>query len=92
VTPSFFEEGGVVFLGIHLVMSSYTVYVLQSIASGRLYIGQTNDLARRLREHRSGQTRSTRGRGPWEVIYWRTFPTRSEAVCYECELRVKGEQ
>ena len=65
----------------------YVVYVLRSTSSNRLYIGQTNDLSRRMRQHRSNAVISTRNRGPWELI--RTVPceTRSEAV--ELELRLK---
>src|SRR5690606_12001083 len=44
----------------------FHVYILQSKTSGRLYIGHTQDLERRMQEHAAGQTRSTRGRGPWK--------------------------
>ncbi len=65
----------------------FPVYVLQSEASGRLYIGQTQSLERRLAEHAAGQTKSTRGRGPWQLIYQCDFPTRSEAMQYERRLK-----
>lgn len=35
-------------------MKSYYVYILASKPNGTLYIGVTNDLARRMYEHRSG--------------------------------------
>jgi len=35
----------------------YTVYALVSLTNGWLYIGLTNDLARRLREHNRGYNR-----------------------------------
>ena len=57
---------------------TFTVYVLRSEASGRLYIGQTSDLKRRLREHAQGQTFSTRGRGPWVLLGQRAFETRAK--------------
>jgi len=66
---------------------SYVVYVLQSLASGRLYIGHTNDLERRLHEHATGQSAYTRGRGPWELIYQVSFSSRSEAVRHELWLK-----
>ena len=64
-----------------------TVYVLRSQSSGRLYIGQTADLERRLGEHQAGHTLSTRGRGPWEVAGMQVFGTRSEAVRFEQGLK-----
>ena len=39
----------------------YMVYALQ-FDNGRLYIGMTNDLKRRIHEHRKGKTRSTKGK------------------------------
>ena len=45
------------------------VYVLQSLSNGQHYVGITNDLASRLDEHNRGENRSTRGRGPWKLIY-----------------------
>ncbi|WP_029351154.1 GIY-YIG nuclease family protein [Bosea sp. 117] len=35
-------------------MERYAVYILASARNGTLYVGVTNDLARRLTEHRSG--------------------------------------
>ncbi len=39
----------------------YFVYVLQSLDTGRFYIGQTDDLLIRFQQHASGQVRSTIG-------------------------------
>lgn len=65
----------------------FTVYILASETSGGLYIGQTNNLDRRLGEHANGQTRSTRGRGPWTLISAEHFPTRKAAVRHERWLK-----
>jgi predicted GIY-YIG superfamily endonuclease len=51
----------------------FTVYVLRSEKTGTRYIGCTESLERRLIEHHSGQTKSTRGKGPWELIHSETF-------------------
>ena len=56
----------------------YTVYVLHSV-EGYTYVGMTNDLERRLREHKSGQSRYTRQDRGWEVIYREEVPTCEEA-------------
>jgi putative endonuclease len=55
------------------------VYILQSQTSGRCYIGSTNDLSRRLAEHHGNHSPSTRGRGPWSLVYQETLPTLTEA-------------
>ncbi len=43
------------------------VYILTSKRDGRLYVGSTNDLKRRLEEHRQGQCESTKSRRPLEL-------------------------
>lgn len=71
-------------------MALFIVYVLRSSSTGRLYIGQTGNLERRLLEHQNGLARYTRGRGPWELILTEEFPSRSEAM--GCELALKSGQ
>ena len=45
------------------------VYVLQSELYGRYYVGLTNDLARRLKEHNQGKMKYTKAYRPWKVVY-----------------------
>ena len=49
--------------------SSYSVYALQSEIDWRIYVGMTTDIPKRLKEHNSGKTRSTKGYRPWKLIY-----------------------
>ncbi|MCB9805841.1 GIY-YIG nuclease family protein [Candidatus Nomurabacteria bacterium] len=46
----------------------FTVYVLQD-DSGRLYKGVTNNLSRRLREHKLGKTKSTSQMMNIKIVY-----------------------
>ena len=66
---------------------AFTVYILHSKNYNRYYIGQTKDLSRRLYEHNSGQSKSTKYGIPWELIYKKQFSTRSQAVKYEKKLK-----
>jgi putative endonuclease len=59
------------------------VYVLRSESSGKLYVGQTKDLATRILQHNQGLSPYTKGRGPWKLAYFEQFKTRSEAVLRE---------
>jgi putative endonuclease len=61
----------------------YFVYVIQSEIDGRLYKGQTSDIDKRIKEHNSGKTKSTKGFVPWKLVYLETFGTREEAVLRE---------
>ncbi len=66
---------------------SFFTYILESETSGKWYYGSTDRLKERLREHNSGQTRSTKSRGPWRIIFLRPFETRREAVNFEFQLK-----
>ena len=63
------------------------VYILQSESSKKFYIGCADDLVRRLSEHQRGQTRSTRGRGPWILVYQEHFDGLPEARRRERQLK-----
>lgn len=65
----------------------YYLYILQSRSTGPYYIGQTQDIDERLRRYNSGGCRATRGRGPWEVVYSRSYASRSEAMAAERGLK-----
>ena len=67
----------------------YFVYILQSLSSGRYYIGFTDHLIRRFHQHQAGASLATRGRGPWWLPYYEIYPTRIEAVRREQELKRK---
>jgi putative endonuclease len=58
----------------------YYTYVLRSAVKNMLYKGSTEDIQRRLLEHNSAMTNFTSKYRPWELVYFETFPTRSEAI------------
>jgi putative endonuclease len=58
----------------------FFVYVLQSQATGRHYVGFTTDLTQRLGQHNHGITKSTSNRGPWEWVYHEEVATRADAM------------
>jgi len=51
-------------------MKFYYVYILLSEKDGKFYIGSTNDLRRRVKEHQSGKNVSTAKRLPIGLIYF----------------------
>ncbi|MFT7515235.1 MAG: putative endonuclease [Candidatus Omnitrophota bacterium] len=68
-------------------MDTFFLYILQSESSGRFYIGSTSNLIRRYHEHSAGKSRSTRGRGPWRMVYSEEYASRSEAIARERLLK-----
>jgi putative endonuclease len=63
------------------------VYILQSVSSGKCYIGSTNDFEDRLKRHNEGRSKYTKNRGPWELVYKEEHPDRSSAVRREKEIK-----
>lgn len=65
----------------------YYTYVLQSKKDGRWYTGVTEDLRKRLIEHNDGQSQSTKGRGPFEIMYYEACVDGSDAFAREKYLK-----
>ncbi len=68
-------------------MNSYTTYILFSKSKNKFYVGHTNNISRRLTEHNSGQTKSTKAGSPWELIFTKEFELKSDA--YQLEMKIK---
>jgi predicted GIY-YIG superfamily endonuclease len=68
----------------------YVVYVLRN-PDGKIYIGQTANMAIRLRQHNDPDhklTRTTkRFRGPWTVVHSEELPSGSAALARERALK-----
>ncbi|MDP2927065.1 MAG: GIY-YIG nuclease family protein [bacterium] len=66
----------------------YIVYILFSKSTDRYYIGQTNNIERRLKEHNDNtKTSYTRRYQPWQPLYKKEFPSRARAVKAERYLK-----
>jgi putative endonuclease len=58
----------------------YYVYVLQSEKDGHLYVGMSQNVEKRLKEHNNGKVFSTKGFRPWKIIHiTKACPTWAEA-------------
>ena len=47
----------------------YWIYILKSINYEKTYVGLTNNLQRRLKEHNNGKSNYTNKFKPWRIIY-----------------------
>ena len=70
----------------------FFVYVLKSISENWYYVGLTNNLDRRLKQHNLKKVRSTIAHTPFKLVYSRSFNTRLKARDYEKYLKVRSNK
>jgi len=70
----------------------FTVYAISSVTKGRIYIGQTNDVKKRLEEHNRGMVKSTKIDSPWEIVAIEEVRSRNEARWIEKCLKNSHEK
>jgi putative endonuclease len=67
---------------------TYYVYILASKRNGTLYIGVTNDLMRRISEHREGSVPGfTKTYGVKTLVYFEAFDDIEQAIRREKRLK-----
>jgi putative endonuclease len=57
----------------------YFVYAIKSETDGRIYVGFSENVQNRVKEHNSGKTKSTKGYRPWKLFFTEECKTRIEA-------------
>jgi putative endonuclease len=65
----------------------YTGYILRSQVDGSYYVGQSKDVQKRLARHNRGDMIATRHARPWELVFAMEFPSRAEAMQWECQVK-----
>lgn len=65
----------------------YFTYVLLSKKDGKHYTGYTRQLRQRLDEHNLGLALSTKGRGPFKLIYFEACLSEELAITREKQLK-----
>ena len=67
-------------------MPSY-LYILQSIPSGKFYVGVSDNPERRLIYHNSLEKGFTSRYRPWEIKFTKAYPTKFEAMNMERKIK-----
>ncbi len=65
----------------------FYTYVLQSEKDHRWYIGVTNDLRKRFKQHNDGESTWTKGRGPFSLVYYEMSLNAEDAQSRETYLK-----
>ncbi len=69
----------------------FYVYILKSKVDHENYIGSTNDLRKRFKEHNLGKVYSTKGRKPFEIIYYEAYKSEKDARMREHNLKLRSK-
>lgn len=69
-------------------MKTYYIYILKC-ADDKLYTGFTNDLERRMIEHKEGKTKTsfTHERRPVKLIFYQEFNDVNQAIFFEKKIK-----
>jgi len=68
----------------------FFVYILQSRRDKSIYIGYTDDLRKRLKEHNLGLVYSTKSKIPYSLIYYEAYASKQDASKREHNLKLRG--
>jgi len=63
------------------------VYVLKSIKDGSHYIGSTDDLRTRFKQHNQRSSRYTSTKAPYSLIWYGAFLDKKKALAFEKYLK-----
>ena len=64
----------------------YYVYIIKG--QRQYYVGSTQNIAKRLKEHKFGKTKSLRNKGPFKIVYLEKVASKTEAI--KKERRIKS--
>jgi len=72
-------------------MTRCYVYILRSRKDGQLYVGSTRDLRKRLQRHNGGNVPSTKGRAPFDLVYYEAYRSEKDARHRESNLKLRSK-
>ena len=65
----------------------FFVYILRSKKDKSYYVGLTEDIKSRVKEHNLGLSKYTRTRIPWKLIWFCAFANKNRAAEFEKYLK-----
>ncbi len=65
----------------------FYTYILKSKKNGNLYTGYTHDLRKRFQEHNKNKSPATKGRGPFDLVYYEACIDEDDAKARELFLK-----
>ena len=63
------------------------VYILKSLKDNSLYFGYTENIKNRLKEHNDGESKYSKSKLPFKLIWFCAFPNKLKALEFEKYLK-----
>jgi len=63
------------------------IYILHSNKLDKNYIGLTNNIERRIKQHKKGESKFTSATNDWKLIYYEVFLSKTDAELEEKFLK-----
>ena len=70
-----------------MIKEKFFVYILQSLKDFSFYVGQCDDLDRRMSKHYDGMSKYTSSRKLLRLRYFEVFESRHEALIREKQIK-----
>jgi len=70
----------------------FYVYVIISLKDKTIYIGSTENLEKRLKDHNQGKTKSIKHKVPFELVYFEAYRNRTQARKREIRLKKNSSE
>ena len=74
-------------LSLRMTKEKFFVYILQSLKDFSYYVGQCNDLNKRMSQHNEGMSKYTSSKRPLRLRYFEVFYSRHEALIREKQIK-----
>lgn len=63
------------------------VYILQSIKNNSYYIGSTENIEKRFKQHNSGYVKSTKIKRPYKLVFYQEYESIDKARIIEMKIK-----
>ena len=73
----------------HQIM--FYVYILKSKKDSKFYIGFTDNLRRRFKEHSNSKVLSTKLRTPFDLVYYEAYKSKKDAIKRKQNLKLRSK-
>ena len=70
-----------------MTKEKFFVYILQSLKDFSFYVGQCDDLDKRMSKHSEGMSKYTNSKRPLRLRYFEVFNSRYEALIREKQIK-----